>query len=80
MRVCGQLHHSWPLTVNCIAFCSAPVLSELFDVALFEEKRRALNITAAWLAVDRCNYIINEACVTASRTGDRCDWMSAVCT
>ena len=38
--------------------------SELFDVALSEEKSRALNITAAWLALDRCNYILNGACVT----------------
>jgi hypothetical protein len=46
---------------------------------LSEEKRRALNITAAWLAVDRWNYIINGVCVTTSRTGDSCDRMSAVC-
>ncbi|MBE0549575.1 MAG: hypothetical protein IH627_18350 [Rubrivivax sp.] len=54
------------------------MLSELFDDALSDEKRRAMNITAARPAVDRWTYIINGLCVTASRTGDPCDWMSAV--
>ena len=69
----------WPLTVTRTAFCGAPVFAELLDVALSEEKRRALSITAAWLAVDRWNYIINGLCLTASRTGDPCDSMSAIC-
>jgi hypothetical protein len=42
-------------------------------VALCEERRRAMNITAAALAVDRWNYIINGVCVTASRKCDPCD-------
>jgi hypothetical protein len=68
MRVCGPLHHSWPLTVNRTSFCGAPVLAELFDVALTEEKRRAVNNIVGWLAVARWNYTINSVCVTASRT------------
>ena len=52
--------------------------SELVYVAISEEKRRALNITAAWPAIDRWNYIINGLCVTATSTGDPCDGMSAV--
>ena len=69
LRLCGQLHQFLPLTVICTTFCSVPVRSELFDVALSEEKSRALNITAAWLAVDRFNYIINGACVTGEQNG-----------
>jgi hypothetical protein len=45
------------------------VPAKLIDIAVSEEKKRALNIVAASLAVDRWNYIINGACFTAKPDG-----------
>jgi hypothetical protein len=52
-------------------FCAATVRSKLFCPAISEVKGRAPAIIAAWPVVDRLNYIINDVCITASRTGIR---------
>ena len=74
MRVCGQQRHFWLLTVNRMDFCAATVASMRCCLAISEEKARAPAIVAAWLVVDRWNYIIKDLSVTASR-----HQMSAVC-
>ena len=79
MRVCGLQRHFRLLTANHAEICGAPVPSKLVDIAVCEEKVRALNITAAWLAVDRWNYIINGACVRMTQDGLPVQRVSAVC-
>jgi hypothetical protein len=78
MRVRGQQRHFWLLAVNRMDFCAATVPSMRRCLAISEEKARSLASVAAWLVVDRWNYIINDVCITASRTGEPCDRMSAV--
>ena len=63
MRVRGQQRHFWLLTVNRMDFCAATVPSMRCCLAISEEKARSLAIVAAWLVVDRWNYIINGVCV-----------------
>jgi hypothetical protein len=69
MRFRGQQRHFWLLTVNRMDFCAATVPSMRCCLAISEEKAMSLAIVAAWLVVDRCNYIINDVCVLrADRT------------